>query len=144
MLCSQATADKRPPARLIRRRLERYPRAALWGFPVDYERMLAGFKSAAPTNIDKEKYWSLLDDHVIRVLSELHEKCQEIWYSPTTSSKQVYLQGARTGEQTIVALVKSTRREDKFLPPPDKVEELKKVFAVRGFTEQPGWFVAMD
>ena len=144
MLCSQATADKRPSARLIRRRLERYPRAALWGFPVDHERMLADFKKATPTNTDKEKYWSLMDDHVIRVLSELHEKCQEIWYSPTTGNKQVYCQGARTGEQTIVALVKSTCREDKFLPPPDKVEELKEMFAVQGFTEQPGWFIAMD
>jgi len=131
-------------ARLIRRRLERYPHAALWGFPVDHEHMLADFKKAAPTNIDKEKYWSLLDDHVIKVLSLLHEKCQEVWYSPTTSSKQVYFQGARTGEQTIVALVKCTRHEDKFLPPPDKVEELKKVFAAQGFTEQPGWFIAMD
>jgi hypothetical protein len=105
--------------------------------------MLADFKKATPTNMDSEKYWSLLDDHVIRVLSELHNKCWEVWYSPTTSSKQVYFEGSRTGEQTIVALVKCTRREDKFLPPPDKVEELKKVFA-QGFTEHPGWFIAMD
>ena len=144
MLCSQATADKCPSAHLIHRRLEHYPHAALWGFPVDYKCTLTDFKKAALTNIDKEKYWSLLDDHVIRVLSELHKKCQEIRYLPTTSSKQVYLQAAHTGEQTIVTLVKSTHREDKFLPPPDKVEELKKVFAVRGFTEQPGWFIAMD
>ena len=118
------------------------PNAALWGFPVDRDRMLTDFKKAVPTNMDSEKYWSLLDDHVITVLSELHNQFQEVWYSPTTC-KQVYFEGARTGEQIIVALVKRTRREDKFLPPPDKVEELK-VFAAQGFIEHPGWFIAMD
>ncbi|KAJ3504089.1 hypothetical protein NLJ89_g8122 [Agrocybe chaxingu] len=139
-----ATTDKYPPSRLIRRRLERYPNAALWGFPVDRKRMLADFKKTAPPNIDSEEYMSLLGDHVIRVLSELDAKCNEIWYSPTTSTKQVYSKGARTGEKTVVALVKCTRSEDKFLPPPDKVEELKKVFAAQGFTEEPGWFIAAD
>ncbi|CAA7266529.1 unnamed protein product [Cyclocybe aegerita] len=80
---------------------------------------------------------SLLGDHAIGVLSDLEAKCEEVWYSPTTGTKQVYSKDSRIGEKTIVALVKCTRCEDKFLPPPDKVEELK-VFAEQGFTEQLG------
>ncbi|KAF8957456.1 hypothetical protein BDZ97DRAFT_1846304 [Flammula alnicola] len=144
-LRTTATTDNRPPARQIIRRLERYPNAALWGFPIDRKRMLANFDSTVPPNVDdEEELTRLLSDYTMRVLSTLQWKCNQVWYSGIISPKQVYAKGERTGEKTIIAIIKSTRREDKFAPPSDKVEELKKVFAEQGFTEEPGWFIATD
>ncbi|KAF8959757.1 hypothetical protein BDZ97DRAFT_1761270 [Flammula alnicola] len=139
-----ATTDNRPPARLIIRRLERYPNAAIWGIPVDLSLMVAEFKRTAPPNIGGEERMRLLDIYVDRVFSVLEAKCRSVWRSGIIGPREVYASGKRSGEKTIIAVVRSTRPDDKFLPPPDKVEELKKFFAAQGFTEDPDWFIALD
>jgi hypothetical protein len=136
--------DKRPSGRLIVRPLERYPNAAIWGFPIDHKRLVANFEDSAPPNISPQEHEDLLEDHIIRVLWDLQTKCRQVWSAPTICTRQAYWKSSPTREKTITVLVRCTRREDMFLPPPEKVGELKKTFAAYGFTEEPGWFVAAD
>jgi len=43
-----------------------------------------------------------------------------------------------------MGIVKCTHREDSFLPPPEKIEEMRKAFEAEGFVEEPGWFFARN
>jgi len=47
-------------------------------------------------------------------------------------------------EKVIMGIVKCTHREDSFLPPPEKIEEMRKAFEAEGFVEEPGWFFARN
>jgi len=60
---STATTNNHRPARLLVRRLERYPNAALWGFPVDLKLILAKFNETVPPNASTDR-----DKHTHRLL----------------------------------------------------------------------------
>jgi len=111
----------------------------VWGFIIDYERIFADVEIQwKGSNLDRDQRRNLLQSRVIKVLSELESECDEIWDCHTTGTVETSVQGTPT---TLMAIVKCTRRNDKFLPPPDKVEELKKVFVMYGFGAEPGWFI---
>ncbi|KAF8814381.1 hypothetical protein BYT27DRAFT_7082453, partial [Phlegmacium glaucopus] len=44
----------------------------------------------------------------------------------------------------IMAIVKCTRRDDQFLPPPNKMGEVRKIVVALGFDGGPSWFIAKD
>ena len=145
---STATTNNHRPARLLVRRLERCPNAALWGFPVDLKLILAKFNETVPPNAstDRDKHTHRLLEYSSKVFSALESQTLEIWPegSATVSPRHVFAKRGHTGEKTIIAIVRSTRPDDKFIPPLEKVENLKAIFAEQGFDEEPGWFMATN
>jgi len=75
--------------------------------------------------------------------SKLELMCLIIWSSPSViRATDVHSLGKEM--KIVLGLIKCTRSDDKFLPPPDKVEELKAAFAAKGFTEEPSWYISLS
>jgi len=110
---------------------------AVWGFPIDSSVIIANFKRTTP---DDERLQEIAK-YSPRVSGELRKKCRRMWSSPAgmlSTPVQVY---SSDNSKIIIALIRSTCCEDTFLPPQDKVEELKAVLTAEGFTEEPDWFI---
>ena len=49
----------------------------------------------------------------------------------------------RNGHVHFLALFRCTRRDDKFLPPPEILQKLRDIMAKEGFTAKPYWFTML-
>ena len=49
----------------------------------------------------------------------------------------------RNGHVHFLALFRCTRRDDRFLPPPEILQKLKDAMAKEGFTAKPYWFIML-
>jgi hypothetical protein len=109
----------------------------VWGFPLDFTILIANSKKAAPPNTVGFE----LAEYSREIAGELKEKCSNIWSSPGMITTTAHVFSPDNSEKVVIALLRSTRPDDSFLPPLDKMEELKTVFAEQGFMEEPGWFI---
>ncbi|KAF8804672.1 hypothetical protein BYT27DRAFT_7300529 [Phlegmacium glaucopus] len=134
------TTYTRRPAKLLSQ-LSCYPNHALWGFPIDLNRVLAEFKKNLPPDLADHDRLHRLQIHCGQYFSGLAEQCNGIWDSPTTDFLPVRCKGK---PKYIMAIVKCTCRDDQFLPPPDKIEEMRKIVVALGFGGEPAWFIAKD
>ena len=134
------TTDTRPPAKLLSQ-LSRYPNPALWGFPIDQDHIAAEFRKTVPPGLVEHDRLSRLQIHCRQYFSGLAVQCNDIWDSPTTGVRNVRSKGK---PKLIMSIVKCTRPDDRFLPPPDKIEEMRKIVVALGFTGEPGWFTGKD
>jgi hypothetical protein len=131
--------DNLPPALLLRR-LARYPNPAVYGFPLNTDLIISSFESAKHPNLTEDTRGELLQTHVVEVLSHLEGECRAVWHSNAINHESLSLD-ADDEYKIILVIVKCTRPDNKFIPPPEKLKELKNIMAREGFTEEPGWFV---
>ena len=134
--------DPSRPAQLLSQ-LSRYPNPALWGFPLDSDHIIAEFNKTLPpdfTGDDKSRF-SLYSRFCLDFFWDLAMQCDGIWASrkATAGVRMVRSKGKST--KRIIAIVKCTHADDRLLPPPEKIEELRKLVVALGFEEEPGWFI---
>ncbi|KDR84051.1 hypothetical protein GALMADRAFT_205819 [Galerina marginata CBS 339.88] len=141
-MCSNGAAQGRPlPSAKLLRRTQSFPNFAGWGFLLDLERLKEHAKGEVPnsTFTDPARLWGARQTRMIALIPELRGKCHDIWPCFRTSgAMQTTFQGE---PETVVAIFKCTRRDDKFLPPPESIEKMKELFVSYEFTKEPGWFI---
>jgi hypothetical protein len=136
------TTDPSRPAQLLSP-LSSYPNPALWGFPLDKDQIMAGFKKLdKPSSPDSDSDDDD-DSHFFRYCSkyfwDLGNQFSDIWVSKTRAGvRQVRSKGK---PQLIIAIVKCTHADDRLLPPAEKIEEMRKLVVALGFKGEPGWFI---
>ncbi|KAF8808597.1 hypothetical protein BYT27DRAFT_7188729 [Phlegmacium glaucopus] len=128
------------PAKLLSQ-LSSYPNNALRGLPIDLNHILAEFKKNLPPDLADHDRLHHLHINCGQYFSALAEQCNGILDSPTTDFLPVRCKGK---PKYIMAIVKCTRRDDQFLPPPDKIEGMRAIVVALGFDGEPGWFIAKD
>ncbi|KAF8891595.1 hypothetical protein CPB84DRAFT_1826219 [Gymnopilus junonius] len=141
------TAGKATPSQPLRP-LSRYPKPAAWGFVLDDDCIAACLKKKADAmasgteDIDTEspEYMQLCQDFY----AELTDKCNKITHDEPLARHRLIRVKGNPLEEIAIVFTWHTRPDDKLIPSPDKVEELKKMLATYGFDGEPGWHIGLN
>ncbi|KAF8163811.1 hypothetical protein B0H34DRAFT_795461 [Crassisporium funariophilum] len=106
----------------------------LVGFPVDIDQIIGESHKTVPQDSDGI---DRIDSFCRKYFSKLYRQCGDIWSSPAKGIEPVLQE---SGPMYIMVIVASTRPDEGLLPPPKRIEELRKVVAALGLTENRGWF----
>ena len=129
------------PAQVVHvARPTREPKPVVYGFPLVTAAIYNCFDKASPLPSDtsEEKRQRLAVTRIIDVCDYLQSQCMDIWPRHKIEFSSAYVNKKR---MAVLHFGKCLRRDSSLIPSGGQLEQLKKILAKDGFTEEPGWFV---
>jgi hypothetical protein len=112
----------------------------LYGFPIDYVTLTKTCEKILPLEpgSTEEEKCGIRRRQLAYTISYLCGVCNDVW----VEMKPGYSKGL--GYCVVLALFVCTRPNKKFIPEDEKLEELMKILAQEGFTEEPRWSLMVN